>query len=327
MEKQKTATPEEIRAKIQASLPTLEVLGAGDDDSKNAAEDVAATEEEKPQEDTQVEKKEEGVLQSEEKPAEIDYAEQARNDGWVPKDEFKGDPVLWVDAKEWISRGPLLHKISSQGKELKNMAKTNNAMAEMLQNLTERLDKERTDKILSNKKEAIEQGDVAAVEHYEKEYNEIIDNAAKITKIPSAPSMDAETEDFVQRNSNWFNDKPENLALTAYAKQIETELMNTRPELTLKARLLATENIVKEDPRYKSKFTNSNRDRAPLVEGKTSPVTQSRNKITFADLPSDAKRVLLAQKESFERFSNVKTPFDLDKMAQRLLDTGAIKYE
>ena len=42
----------------------------------------------------------------------------ARTQGWKPKEEFTGDPALWVDAKEFVGRAPLFDKIKGQSKEL-----------------------------------------------------------------------------------------------------------------------------------------------------------------------------------------------------------------
>src|SRR3990172_4739307 len=53
----------------------------------------------------------------------------ARAQGWKPKEEFTGDPALWVDAKEFVGRAPLFDKIKTQSKDLKEIRKTVDAMA------------------------------------------------------------------------------------------------------------------------------------------------------------------------------------------------------
>jgi len=315
----KETAPAVDREAVKSSLPTLEEMMSGDN-APIVTPSPELNDIDPPIKEESIPAEEQSDQQSQQKeatPEKIDYEKDARLDGWAPKDEYRGDPKLWVDAKEWVSRAPLLHKISSQSKEMKNMTKTNTAMVQMLKNLTDRLDKEQAAEVLTQKRVAIEQGDVEAVEKYEKQYNEIINHSEEVTTNSSAPP---EVEDFIQRNKDWFNDKPESLALTAYAKQIEADLMHTRPELTLDQRLVATENIIKEDSRYQTRFSNQNRDRAQMVESKTAPQPRARDKVTFADLPSDVKRVLRLQKEAEPRL-------DLDTMAQRLLDTGAVKYE
>ena len=54
----------------------------------------------------------------------VEHEVQARNKGWVPKEEFKGDPLEWVDAKEFINRGPLYEALHKANRKIKNMEKT-----------------------------------------------------------------------------------------------------------------------------------------------------------------------------------------------------------
>ena len=51
------------------------------------------------------------------------YEDQAREQGWKPKEEFEGDPEKWRPAKEFVERGELFNKIDSMGKELKETRK------------------------------------------------------------------------------------------------------------------------------------------------------------------------------------------------------------
>lgn len=57
--------------------------------------------------------------------------EQARADGWVPLDEFKGNPDNWADAKEFVRVGKIIkgrdekaNKLEKEIKELKNITKS-----------------------------------------------------------------------------------------------------------------------------------------------------------------------------------------------------------
>ena len=57
------------------------------------------------------------------------FESEARESGWVPKEEFTGDPKTWVDAAEFVRRGPLFKKIDTQSREIKAMRQ---AIADML---------------------------------------------------------------------------------------------------------------------------------------------------------------------------------------------------
>jgi hypothetical protein len=35
----------------------------------------------------------------------VDYEEKARESGWAPQEQFKGDPGKWIDAEQWVKRG------------------------------------------------------------------------------------------------------------------------------------------------------------------------------------------------------------------------------
>ena len=51
------------------------------------------------------------------------YEQQAREQGWRPKEEYEGDPEKWRPAKEFVERGELFGKIDHMGKELKETRK------------------------------------------------------------------------------------------------------------------------------------------------------------------------------------------------------------
>ena len=55
--------------------------------------------------------------------------QEALDQGWVPKDQFDGDPEKFVDAGEFLRRGELFRKIESQSKEMKELRKALNELA------------------------------------------------------------------------------------------------------------------------------------------------------------------------------------------------------
>jgi len=74
---------------------------------------------------------------------------EARSQGWVPKDEFKGDPGKWVDAEEFVEKArhvmPLLRKnnerlerkLAEQGTQLANVLKELDSWREDFKNMEE----------------------------------------------------------------------------------------------------------------------------------------------------------------------------------------------
>lgn len=52
------------------------------------------------------------------------FEETASKKGWVPQDQWDGDPDQWVDAKEWLHRGELLNRIKDQTKQIHALRKS-----------------------------------------------------------------------------------------------------------------------------------------------------------------------------------------------------------
>src|SRR6266702_2198796 len=73
-----------------------------------------------------VETKEEGN----EPPKHTALEERAIEQGWRPKDEWDGDESEFRSAREFIDRGELLRKISSQGDELRKLKEVAGALSE-----------------------------------------------------------------------------------------------------------------------------------------------------------------------------------------------------
>ena len=51
------------------------------------------------------------------------YEQQAKEQGWKPKEEYQGDPSKWRPAKEFLDRGELFSKIDTLGREPKETKK------------------------------------------------------------------------------------------------------------------------------------------------------------------------------------------------------------
>jgi len=62
---------------------------------------------------------------------------KARDEGWVPRDEWKGKSADWVDFREFNIRGELMSRIKSQSGQLHALAKKTSNLEEALQVLGE----------------------------------------------------------------------------------------------------------------------------------------------------------------------------------------------
>lgn len=91
------------------------------------------------------------------------YEETARAQGWVPKEEWQGDPDDWTDAREFVKRGELFHKISNQSGEIKELRKVVTNLIDHHQKVKETEFKRALDYLKSEKKRALEEGNADQV--------------------------------------------------------------------------------------------------------------------------------------------------------------------
>lgn len=206
----------------------------------------------------------------------------ARTQGWKPKDEFTGDPGMWVDAKEFVGRAPLFEKIKGQSKDLKELKKTVDAMAKHFTVNVNAAVNAKISALRAEKKEAIEGGDVAKVEAIEKQIDD-----AKATKadIPTAPEVAPEVMDWVKANPWYTKDQD----LHDFALAYNDSYLKRNPgdiEGSLKATATATKRAFPE------KFSEDKKAQAGspagAVEGGTAPARGS-SKFTVSRLTSDQK--------------------------------------
>lgn len=201
------------------------------------------------------EKKEEQVApetKSEEKKVNP-YEEAARNKGWRPKEEFEGDESTWVGAEEFLKREPLFDRIKKQTSELKELKKTIDAMAVHYKKNVEAEVAKRISDLKSQRREAIQVGDVDKVEEIDK----AIDEQKQIKEdTPTKQEINPEIASWVSKNT-WFDSEPECQEFAiAYSK------LQMEKGKSLTDSLEATEKAVKKA--FPEKFTkNLERQKAP----------------------------------------------------------------
>ncbi len=211
-------------------------------------------------------------------PAEV----AAKAQGWKPKEEFTGDPTLWVDAKEFIGRAPLFDKIKGQSKELKEIKRTVDAMAKHFTANVNHAVSAKIAELRAQKKEAIEGGDVAKVEAIDKQIDD-----AKATKadIPTAPEVAPEVMEWVKANP-WYTKDAElhDFALAyndSYLKRHQGDI-----EGSLKATAIATKRAFPD--KFPEDIKKPPGSPVGTVEGGTAPVRGS-TKYTVSRLTADQK--------------------------------------
>lgn len=205
------------------------------------------------------------------------FEDLASDMGWRPQEQWRGDPEKWKPAHEFIrSTVDVNTKLSSR---LKGVEDTLHRVASTSAQLTERAVAEARQKVLTERQEAIEMGDVAGVNAAD----------AKLRSLPEPePLTPPETQDFQARN-DWFGKDQE---ATAWA-------VNRAGELAKQglgpARQLA---IVEREAKglFPELFPEAAPARTPAKPAPLTPPGNRGGKPTakgFAALPADAQTAAL----------------------------------
>lgn len=246
-----------------------------------------------------------------------DIEAQARDMGWRPKSEFKGDPKDFIDAEEFVKRGenimPILkaNLADSQKKNRENskqIAELRQTLSEVHDMLTasERRGYERAiSEIEERQRQAAADGDIKAYDKatrdlktLKKDIDSETDGGSSADKAAGNQAQQGQgpmwrgkkmttaqnqvVDEFVERN-DWFNSNP---VMKAAAISFHTTLEMNNKEQTLEENLEEVEKFIKRA--YPDHFRNPRQDDPPSVESGGRPRSGKVAK-TYANLPQDAK--------------------------------------
>lgn len=208
--------------------------------------------------------------------------EKARAQGWVPKDDYKGDPAKWRDADAFLEVGSKINAVQKERNEkltseVLELKKTMQQLVNDQQAQKEKAVEKAIKALKAERAEAINQGDGERVN--------AIDDQIDATKEQAKASKDAiENPDFKSwhKENEWYlKDK----VLTAEANDLFDKL--TRSGGFGNAQEVYDTITSELKDRFPNKFKNPNREEPSTVE-RNEAAPRKKGK-TFADLPSDAK--------------------------------------
>lgn len=211
--------------------------------------------------------------------------DKARRMGWVPKEEFRGDPEKWRPAEEFVERGenmvPLLRsQVKRQEREIAELKQTMQQFAEFHSKTEQRALEKAFATLKEQQAAAVAAGDGAAFVRVGEQIDELKKEAESKNQPAQAVPNEAEFNDWLSRNS-WANDKKLQIVGRAIA-----DAMVEDGETARGVELL--DMVSKEiKQRYPEKFENPRRNGASSVEGAGSAPRKSGK--TYADLPPEAK--------------------------------------
>jgi len=220
-------------------------------------------------------------------PAELSPVEiQAKEAGWVPKDEYQGEEHKWVDAGEFLRRGELFKKIEDQSKQLKDVRSALNEMKKLHSQVREVEYKRALETLRAQKKAALEDGDAEAVIAADERIDLVKEQVKQLQSQPAdvQNNSGAEHPEFVawtEQNSWYKTSAP----MKAFADALGQDLARAGNSPSEVLRKVAAE-VRKEFPQ---RFNNPNKDKAGAVEGSKSTGTSRGSSFTLSD---DERRVM-----------------------------------
>lgn len=211
---------------------------------------------------------------------------RARAQGWVPKEEFRGEAERWIDARSFVERGETILPIMRERnerleKEIRGMKKSFEEFSEFHRQTAEKAYQKALKEIEQRKLGAVERADTEEYKDAELERVELEKSkpVPKVEKVEGPPEL----QEF-QKSNAWYGidreltDEADALG-GAYIKQgIPYSKMLEKVQETIKKL-------------HPEKFTNIRRDGVSLVESVSSEtgLPKKGNSRAYENLPAEAK--------------------------------------
>lgn len=245
---------------------------------------------------------------------------EARAQGWVPKEEFRGPEDKWIDAETFIKRGeeltPIIKRqnaglksdLAAARAEIENLKKDMQDVAKYTRAQAEREYNAQLAELRRAKAEAITAGDGERVTEIEGKIDNLPKPEAPKKEEPAPVQLDERTRTagvaFAQRNP-WFGDQEGgDPRKTRLAMAVAAEVRASKPGLAKAdpdAYFAEIETALNRD--YPEIFGRTTKAKA-LTDGGGAPggAVRGGKAKGFADMPADAQ----AQALRFEKNSGVK---------------------
>lgn len=191
-----------------------------------------------------------------------DVEKRALEMGWRPREEFDGDDVDFVDAKEYIGRAPLYEAISQAKREAKQVRNALEALKTHYTAVRETEFQRALKTLKDERKAALSEGDGEKFEALDDEIKQVEKQAADMAALREQPLVqDTPVNPEFQR---WANANPW-YSTSKYMREFADEV-----GLELHASGMAPSDVLKEVSKrvraeFPNKFVNPNRASAPNV--------------------------------------------------------------
>jgi hypothetical protein len=229
-----------------------------------------------------------------------DITDKARSQGWVPKDEYRGDPEKWRSADEFVKRGeeivPILKertatlaaKLKQQEVEYADRFARLEKMSEVA---LERQRQQLESAYSSAKRQAVEIGDVARFDQLEADerkamhyHEQQLREAAPQRQGGYSPEAAGVVAKWEAANPWFRSDDEMGGVATLYSQKLAKE----RPGITIEENLKSTDAYMRK--RYPDKFGPPTGSASVEGGGRMPSASTSRGR-GAADLPPDAQKM------------------------------------
>lgn len=203
---------------------------------------------------------------------------KAMEEGWVPQDQWEGDPDQWRPAKEFVDRGELFKKIDDQNRTVKELKRALDDMKKHHSQVRETEYAKALAALKEQKKSALEEGDAAQVIKLDDQIDLVKDEQRALKQEPAEvqdQSPSPEFTNWTNRNKWYETSQP----MRAYADALGRDLAygGMKPSEVL----AEVERQVRQE--FPHKFTNPNRDKPSAVEGSVNKGGKANESFALSD--------------------------------------------
>lgn len=223
--------------------------------------------------------------------------QEAKNMGWSPKENWRGDPDKWIPADKFVERGknllPILQeRLDRQTQEITELRGTIKQFGDHHKKALQDQKDAAIAQLKKARQEAFENRDAAAFEEADEKLaaartQGVTDGGASTNgQDPNAQTVFSPEQYEAWKSENtWYQ---QDQTLEKYADAVAPFVRDTNPHLRGKEFLDAVTKEVMT--RHPEKFNNPNRDAPNAVsDGGSEYKGPSREQKSFVDLPADAK--------------------------------------
>lgn len=238
---------------------------------------------------------------------------KAMEKGWLPKDQYEGDPDDWVTAREFNLKGEFIGKFRSQDKQIHNLKAQLDHLVGMYNTAEDRGRKQAIDELKQAKKAAIKDGDLERASEIEDKIDEVKDMKVQtITTSTPNPVEEYFNSTFLP-NNQWFIEDPARRAYAVgYMKTNEQRLEAMSPEKAF----AEVEKSVREE--FPHKYRNAARDEQTVAGSNTTTRPKGGKKYSTRDLDEATREIgkRLVERGAFK---------DMDGYIEQLVKDGTLK--